>query len=247
MSERQYFSLRYAVPGYALILVVIGINYVPLLELLKITGLNSAFGSFLAFLSLFAGSALGFLISQVWWCKYNEEGGLFWIKETEAQLNMLIDKYRLIEPKDKIKKKKVLMAFDHIVQSKKNRELNPFAARRWDMYHLLSSTYYTLWIALGLGVLFRIYYEFHLFRTPIPEIVCNSLKQGELIALMFIILSIAYLLCILRKGRQNIATEYALTMEMRVRNSDVTKEDLRKVLPSAIRNQDRNEQSGYIS
>lgn len=67
MSERQYFSLRYAIPGFAFILILIGINFVPLLKFLEeIPAFKDSFGAFLAFFSLFSGSAIGFLISQFW-------------------------------------------------------------------------------------------------------------------------------------------------------------------------------------
>jgi len=61
MSERRYFSLRYTVPGYTFILLVIGINYVPLIEFMKTTGAPEVFGAILAFASLLTGSALGYL------------------------------------------------------------------------------------------------------------------------------------------------------------------------------------------
>jgi len=79
MAERQYFSLRYAIPGYAFILLVIAINYVPLLNILP--EFSEVFGAFLAFLSLFSGSAIGFLICQAWWWWFQGHAGIWGISE----------------------------------------------------------------------------------------------------------------------------------------------------------------------
>jgi hypothetical protein len=65
MSEREYFSLRYAVPGFTFILIILGLNYSPLLSILRASGTTEVFGVFLSLLSLFAGSAIGFLVAQI--------------------------------------------------------------------------------------------------------------------------------------------------------------------------------------
>lgn len=149
MSRRDYFSVRYTIPGYTLILIVIGINYVPLLRFLEITGLESIFGAFLAFFSLFAGSALGFLVSQLYWWWFLSKGALFGVKEFKKTLNALVEKYDLIRPPwNKDTQMEVYALFDYVDNSveKGKEKLLGLEARRWDMYHLLSITFHTSWI-----------------------------------------------------------------------------------------------------
>ena len=67
MSERSFFDWRTALPGYTFILIILGLNYSPLFEIFKSQGIQSTFGAILAFLTLVSGSAIGFLVSQVWW------------------------------------------------------------------------------------------------------------------------------------------------------------------------------------
>lgn len=98
MSKRDYFSVRYTVPGYTLILLVIGINYFPFLKILETTEFGSVFGAFLGFLSLFASSALGFLVSQLYWWRFLSKCALFGVKEFGNTLNVLVEKYDLIRP-----------------------------------------------------------------------------------------------------------------------------------------------------
>ena len=73
MTERDYFSLRYLAPGFGFILTVIGLNYLPVLQILNISGFgafDNGIGILVSLISSLASSAIGFLISQFWflWC-----------------------------------------------------------------------------------------------------------------------------------------------------------------------------------
>ena len=72
MSERTYFSYRYALPGFTFLIMVIFINLEYfILEFKSIPELNEFFGIILGILTLLSGFALGFLISQIWHVFYN--------------------------------------------------------------------------------------------------------------------------------------------------------------------------------
>jgi hypothetical protein len=86
MSQRHFFSFRYSIPGYTFIVLVIGTNYVPLFEVLTARGFESVFVAFLAFLSLLSGSAIGFLISQFWYWKFQKKIGIFGVKQFESAI-----------------------------------------------------------------------------------------------------------------------------------------------------------------
>lgn len=219
MSEREYFSLKYAVPGFTLILIVGAINYIPLLRLF---GEPSAMGIpdlFLAVLTLFSGSALGFLVSQIWWFIFGKyERRKFYEKFApilKRKYNVVID--------DEIK---VMTVFDYVVHQK-GKELSALGSRRWDLYHLLSAIRISLLIGISLGVIGRVYYEFAVGFHPSLE---NAFSSGELLVLVIVIISVIVLWILLDKLRQITKKEYERFANIRIFNSDVKRKQLAKVL-----------------
>lgn len=239
MAERQYFSLRYAIPGYTFILLVVLINYVPLLEILTSHGFESAFGAFLAFLSLLSGSAIGFLSSQFWWWKFQRNVGIFGGKEFERAFRAFAEKYKpektSLAECNKDEKRQLLAAFDYVSHLEIKEKLLILAERRWDMYHILSSTYHTLWIASLVGLLCRIYYEYFLLK-PHYEISYQKLvsilsNNVEPIALISTFAGVVFLIWILRKERKWMFTQIAALLSARIRSSKVRRHELRKAFP----------------
>jgi hypothetical protein len=219
MSEREYFSLKYAVPGFTLILIVGAINYIPLL---RIFGEPSAGGIpdlFLAVLTLFSGSALGFLVSQTWWFIFEKcERRKFY----EKFAHILKKKYKVVI-NDEIK---VMTVFDYIVHQK-GKELSALASRRWDLYHLLSAIRISLLIGIVLGVIGRVYYECAVGFQPSLE---NAFHSGELLVLVIVFLSVIFLWILIEKLGQITKEEYERFAKIRIFNGDVTREELGKVL-----------------
>ncbi len=159
MAERQYFALRYAIPGYAFILILIGFNYVPLFNIMA-TAVSDIFGAFLAFLSLFSGAAIGFLISQLWWWRWQKKFGILGCTGYDESITAFCKKYGLIKPENDEKKKRVfLTAVDYVSHSKVDKDTLILAERRWDMYHILSSSIYALCLSLAFGIAFRLYFQ----------------------------------------------------------------------------------------
>ena len=93
MSDRQYFDFRSVVPGFVFILLLIGINFVPILKFLQNPAFSDFFGAFLAFLTLFSGSAIGFLISQIHWYGWQKGCGIISHKEYKESMKLFFDKY----------------------------------------------------------------------------------------------------------------------------------------------------------
>lgn len=52
MSNRGYFTLRNAIPGYSFILIIIALNHFPLLVFLDVFNISEALGAFLGFFLL---------------------------------------------------------------------------------------------------------------------------------------------------------------------------------------------------
>jgi len=98
MPERSFFDWRTAFLGYTFILIIMGINYIPLAKILENTSLGSTFGAVLAFLTLVSGSAIGFLVSQVWWWHFQRNGTQYFYHSDERgrprkEIGILIKKY----------------------------------------------------------------------------------------------------------------------------------------------------------
>ena len=248
MSERGYFSFRYAIPGYTFILLVIAINHVPLLKILETANAGEAFGAFLAFLSLFAGSAIGFLISQFWWW-WSKRKPLLGTNELKSVAREIFKKYFLTTEEFKDNIDRIGAIFEYIMRvdekesvEEKKRFLE-LATRRWDMYHTLSSTFHTLWIALAVGIGCRIYFEYFLleplFSIPIFSNTlqvlnsASSLNNAEAVALMLVFMGVCVLLIVFRHVRQKLLTEYCPLLKAFVIKSmrACTKKEIREVFP----------------
>lgn len=238
MSERGYFSLRYAIPGYTFILIVAAINYVPLV-MLEITEGGELFGAFLALLT---GSAIGWLVTQPYSWHFQRGFGILGIEAFRDTCNVLVEKYGLFRPPwNKDQRWRVMAVFDYISHSvEKGKEtLFRFETRRWDMYHLLSSTSWTLWIASAVGMLLRIYYEYFFFEPfheiPFQNFNVNPIQNAEFAALIVIFASAGFFYFLLREGRHRIISEYVCITEARVRHSEVEPEEIREAFPNITR------------
>jgi len=233
MSEREYFSYRYAIPGYTVILLVVAINYVPLLEILNSPQGGDFFGAFLAFLSLFTGSAVGFLISQFWWLRFlrKPQGGVFKIGGFELLKSFLIEEcmnYGLIQEKKEQAPMEAIL--DYIRHRETKEEISKYAERRWDMYHVLSSTFYSLATGFGVGWAFRGYYQFSIFACA--PVTFSAEFLAELFAQLFILFCVVALLLTIYYGRKRLMTNYYPTLKAFIRHElgEMGKE-LPKVFP----------------
>lgn len=252
MPEREFFSYRFAVPGYTFILIIIAVNYIPMLKILEVTKAGEVFGAFLAFLSLFSASALGFLISQIWWVRFDGKGRAFGIKKCKLAEKAFVKKLderklKTCQNMSEVDRKKVLeLMSDYILlHSKKHEEktfskLWRYSERKWDMYHVLSSTFIALQIAYALGIALRIYYEMSLFESPFT-IYENQGLLAELLAQVFFFFSVIFLSLIIKRGIRNLETEYCRTLTAIIRTAKIEdEEDFKKVFQEYLEEKTEN-------
>jgi len=172
MSERTFFTIRYALPGYTFILITILVAYPKLMDLffqIRIPQNVEFIAAFLAFFSLLGGGAIGFLVSQVWYLIYN------WILPAKYKLNkarkLLEDAYGLI---DNFNRQTIFL--DYVVHHS-NKEILTYMQRRFDLLHTLGSTLFAIFFGSLFGFLVRI----DCFRTDITlEKAINSLSSLKL-------------------------------------------------------------------
>ena len=173
MSERTFFNWRTTLPGFTFLLLVLAINYAPLIKILSDLGMDSVFGALLGFITLISGSAIGFLLSQVWWRWYCYQGAhYFYPKGPRKEITTLIDKYGLKSAKNKKDREiiqNVVTVYSYIIfkQKKKkggNAELVDYIVRRGDSFHTFSATRIILILGIVFGIIIRFFSQFFVFH-----------------------------------------------------------------------------------
>ncbi|MFB3890103.1 MAG: hypothetical protein ACE14S_11475 [Candidatus Bathyarchaeia archaeon] len=166
--------MRYAVPGFIFILIIVGLNYSPILAIVKDSGANDGLSIVLSFITLFSGSAIGFLISQVWFLYFNarkldstrinnnfEDA----IQKTTGWIKKKWSKSMLWNDKEKERASAMAAIIDYLLLTEKNEEKVNFCKRKWDLYHSLSCTLVSLIMSAVLGVLLRGYAHCSFFES----------------------------------------------------------------------------------
>jgi hypothetical protein len=78
MLSRPYVMMAWAkgiltetFPGFVVLMIIIGLNYGPVYNILTRQGVTDVSGLAISLITLFASSAVGFLISQIWFKIYH--------------------------------------------------------------------------------------------------------------------------------------------------------------------------------
>jgi hypothetical protein len=154
-SDRGYFTLRYILPGYTFLLLIISINFLPLLTFINKISSPEIFGIIIAVVTLFTGSPLGFIVSQVWWLRFHQKGGILGLKEFHEEKEIIEKQFQgILKVNNNMEVIEAIL--DLSIFLEEDKKLLDLIQRRWDMYHNLSSTYYTMGIGYLFGVIFRV-------------------------------------------------------------------------------------------
>ena len=205
MSGRQYFELRNAIPGFVFLLLIIVINFFPLVILLQDTAFSSSIGIFLAVLSLFSGSAIGFLISQEHWHNWQKNFGILSHTEYEKSIQQFFKKFNIVDQEWKAYLKKIRLknskddewkrqlqtAIDYMSHYDADEKILKLSQRRWDMYHTLSATKTALNWGIIIGICLRALYIpmdilFFINRFT-PNFIVNIVLQVTVLVLMLVL------------------------------------------------------------
>ena len=108
------------------------------------------------------------------------------------------------------KHKKVVM--DFILHQNKEDMKAKISQRRWDVYHTLSSTLYSMVIGLLVGIGLRIYYEWFLIE-PIFEISFFTGIRAQEVELIAIIIFTVILVVVFWLGRKRLMRNYYPLLE----------------------------------
>jgi len=159
MSERTlgrtFFNLRYALPGYTFILLILLINQRMLLYLfleiapkfqLSDTAL-SLVGIFFGFLTLLSGSPLGLLVSQYWYFIY------FVSYYISMKVFPRFGSYKVLKNEFNVEDdiSSLETVFNYIVHSHTDIGVRTYLNRRWDLLMLFGSTGWAIVLGLVSG------------------------------------------------------------------------------------------------
>lgn len=205
MSGRDYFDLRYAIPGFTFILLIVAINYGPLsTKLLPPDNNNTYFTIFFGIVSLLSGSAIGFLISQGWFTFHNWNGGILSIRDLESARNSLITNFelkgvsetispvigipiiglRVLKEKDRHDNRKLDCLLTYLLHHCESERTNGYIQRRLDIYQTLSCTLSSLALSVVLGLAIRHYYLPNIPLTPPESGIIGLLTIGSAILIV---------------------------------------------------------------
>ena len=160
MSERGYFSLRYALPGYTFLLFIFLINIKNLI--LSNTDINiiTLVGILFGFITILSGSALGFIISQFWYLVNN-----YYLKEPKRLKKREPYKELLNKIDDIDEKHDLYTIMTYLLTSKTDKRILDYINRRRDLINSLASTGFAILLSEIVGYLIKI------FILKIPEII----------------------------------------------------------------------------
>lgn len=246
MPGRQYFDFRSIVPGFVFILLIIGINFVPILRLLENPAFSDSFGAFLAFLTLFSGSAIGFLISQIHWFGWQKDFGIVSHEEYKESMKQFFKKFNIKSEKWTEKKfveilesknndydewkRELHTAVDYVSHYKADKKILKMAERRWDIYHTLSTTQNALWMALSSGFIIRLFYHL-LFIRNFEINLMNPITASQLLSLTAITVLTIVLFLILRIQKKWLLKISAHLHKTRILHSNLKEEKLAEIFP----------------
>lgn len=156
VPNREYFSLRYAVPGFSFILISLGLNYSKIVNFLISSGSSNGnvIPIVISIISLFSGSAIGFLIIQIWFALFHCLR--IYARKLKSFEHDLF-KYLKWKPKGEGKDKDILISAlsDYMLIVEKKEMFWSYLQRKWDLYHILWGTIISLILGTAVGLFFR--------------------------------------------------------------------------------------------
>ncbi|MGC9069267.1 MAG: hypothetical protein ACP5IZ_09900 [Thermoprotei archaeon] len=156
MSESLNVGLRYNVPGWGFLFMVVMANFDRIFDIVNNVGV-----SFLVVgLSIFGGLPLGFFVSQIYYSTFRALGGYskIWVK-----LRPKIRKPIEFLMKSGIKEDKVYYAYDFILHYLSNAGALSYLRRRWDIVHGFRS----LGLSFLIGIVVSPFIRILFFNVPI--------------------------------------------------------------------------------
>lgn len=231
MPEERSITLRYAIPGFSFIIVMLIASW--RIIIVKISGAvqpdSSITGPLLAaFLTFVGGVPLGFLTSQLYFIWFNLSGGyekrIVWSnllksRKPKKRLKSYLSKINV--PK-KFKGSEMII-FDYLLHSSENKEIIAYLHRRLDLIFALKSTIVALFAGLITGFLVVPW----ALGSDFSQTSIVNLSRGNLV-LFLAVIAFAIILCLasrtpqseLKKMHEFLAQRFQPKIEQLVQDSN---------------------------
>lgn len=213
-TERTFFSLRYTIPGYTFLLILILVTMPKLLVLFTASLSTDLIGMFLGF--LLSGPPVGFLVSQIWYVLFKSDCLMksgFWrtlclskgMDVQKERREFLRSKYNL---KEQYHQELTFSDYLHTLLGKTGDPWRDYTERRFNLMHILGSSFFSAIFSTVVGYI-TILAIFAIDGVTLPIIFY------EIGLLAFIIVTLIFLLHSLR----NIHLEHALASQVSIKKA----------------------------
>jgi hypothetical protein len=148
VTERGWFSYRYAVPGFIFIFFVFVANLDTITYVLIKNPMRLDLAAIVAVLTFLSGPAVGFIVTQIWYLIFSVPyvRRRFYRQDVREEL----------EKTHGVRRDRFVADADYWALEKiGNPQLFDYLTRRWDLFHVLASTAVTTSIGYALGYLVR--------------------------------------------------------------------------------------------
>jgi hypothetical protein len=147
VTERGWFSYRYAVPGFVFVGLIFLLNLDVIASILDKTLKNRLdVAAIVALLTFLSGPAIGFTVTQLWYLLFPSFVRCwFWRRDVRCELRK----------KEKTLPETFIVDSDYWVCNEIPSRLFDYLTRRWDLFHLLCSTALVAGFGLLTGYLVR--------------------------------------------------------------------------------------------
>ena len=244
--ERLFFDLRHIAPGYTFIalLFLVNIRVVTwyLFGLKEGSEAGATFlGVFVGFGSLLGGSAVGFLVSQIWYF-FTQSGrwfDRFYLPRRIADL--------LVGEGVRDNREVLTLVSDHIYQTHDEEKVHSYIERRWDLLNIIGSVILAIPLALVTGHALRLvlmpesysfYYDLLTGKLDIVLTHPYDLYYDPLIELLG-----AFLAIIMWRGLEYVEIERVQMWELVIRSNLHRIKDRRAYIeaqPTQLEQRDRS-------
>jgi hypothetical protein len=158
-QDRSFFNYRNVIPGYSFLLILLSMNIGGILTLVdQYTGdpaeIVAVIGIVIGFVTLFSGSALGYLLCQIWFLISHwafDAYAFKWKTNKRRDLLKIIDKDIYTRPKSESHKEQVFLDYVIHEYGEKTPNVGSFFSRRWDVYNTNGASIFSIVFSFVIG------------------------------------------------------------------------------------------------
>lgn len=146
ITERGWFSYRYAVPGFIFIIFVFLFNLDTIIYILIKNPIKLDLAAIVAVLAFLSGPAVGFVVTQIWYLIFGKKIGRRSVRICFYRKNV-----REMLEKRGVRRDRFVVDADYWALEEVSPQVFNYLTRRWDLFHVLVSTALTTFVSCMVG------------------------------------------------------------------------------------------------